>query len=105
MGHSDIDLTVKRYGQFAAEAREQWTWAALRAEPVEQVASRGAALTVVRERASIWPTECLSVAESLTPIWRQASLSSWTARLETRSLVNDRQDRPTEVCQARWGLR
>ena len=39
MGHSEIDLTVKRYGRFAAEAREQWTWAALRAEPVEQVAT------------------------------------------------------------------
>jgi integrase len=48
MGHSDIDLTVKRYGRFAAEAREQWTWAALRAEPVEQVASRGAGLRVVQ---------------------------------------------------------
>jgi len=48
MGHSEIDLTVKRYGRFAAEAREQWTWAALRAEPVEQVASRGAGLKIVR---------------------------------------------------------
>jgi integrase len=48
MGHSDIDLTVKRYGRFAAEAREQWTWAALRAEPVEQVASRGSALRIAK---------------------------------------------------------
>jgi len=48
MGHSEIDLTVKRYGRFAAEAREQWTWAALRAEPVEQVASRGTGLKVVK---------------------------------------------------------
>jgi integrase len=48
MGHSEIDLTVKRYGRFAAEAREQWTWAALRAEPVEHVASRGAGLKVVK---------------------------------------------------------
>ena len=44
MGHSDTDLTVKPYGRFAAEAREQWIWAALRAEPVEQVASRGTGL-------------------------------------------------------------
>jgi hypothetical protein len=35
MGRSEIDLTVKRYGKFAAEAREQWTWAALPAESVE----------------------------------------------------------------------
>jgi hypothetical protein len=48
MGHSDIGLTVKRYGSFAADSREQWTWAALRAEPVEQVASRGAGLRVVQ---------------------------------------------------------
>ena len=48
MGHGEIDLTVKRYGRFAAEAREQWTWATLRAEPVEQVASRGAMLKVVK---------------------------------------------------------
>ena len=48
MGHSDIDLTVKRYGRFAAEAREQWTWAALRAESVEQVANRGPGLKVVK---------------------------------------------------------
>jgi len=48
MGHSEIDLTVKRYGRFAAEAREQLTWAALRAQSVEQVASRGAGLRVAR---------------------------------------------------------
>jgi integrase len=47
MGHSEIDLTVKRYGRFGADAREQWTWAALRAEPVEQVAGRGAGLKIV----------------------------------------------------------
>jgi len=47
MGHSEIDLTVKRYGRFAADAREQWTWAALRAEPVEQVASKALALKIV----------------------------------------------------------
>jgi len=29
MGHSKIGLTVKRYGRFTSEAREQWTWAAL----------------------------------------------------------------------------
>jgi integrase len=48
MGHSDIDLTVKRYGRFAAEAREQWTWAALRSEPIEQVASRASGLRIVK---------------------------------------------------------
>jgi len=48
MGHSDINLTSKRYGRYAADAREQWAWAALRVEPVEQVASRGAGLKVVQ---------------------------------------------------------
>lgn len=27
LGHSDINLTVKRYGRWTAEAREQWQWA------------------------------------------------------------------------------
>jgi hypothetical protein len=48
MGHSEIDLTVKRYGRFAAEAREQWTWAGLRTELVEQV-NKGAELKLVKE--------------------------------------------------------
>jgi len=48
MDHRDIGLTVKRYGRFAAEAREQWTWAALRAQSIEQVASSGAGLKAVK---------------------------------------------------------
>ncbi|MBI3181252.1 MAG: hypothetical protein HYZ28_03825 [Myxococcales bacterium] len=40
MGHSDVNLTVKRYGRFAAESREQWAWIATLAEPVEAVAHR-----------------------------------------------------------------
>ena len=27
LGHSDINLTVKQYGRWASEAREQWQWA------------------------------------------------------------------------------
>jgi integrase len=41
MGHSSIELTVKRYGRWAAEAREQWRWAALRSSSVEQVIAGG----------------------------------------------------------------
>lgn len=37
MGHSSIELTVKRYGRWAAEAREQWSWAALRSLSVDDV--------------------------------------------------------------------
>jgi hypothetical protein len=48
MGDSDIDLTVKHYGRCAAVAREQWTGAALRAETVEQVASRASGSRVVK---------------------------------------------------------
>src|SRR5262245_24161715 len=48
MGHSEIDLTVKRYGRYAAEAREQWTWARLRAEPIEQVAGAPSPLKLVK---------------------------------------------------------
>jgi integrase len=40
MGHSSIELTVKRYGRWAAEAKEQWAWAALRAIPTEEIAQR-----------------------------------------------------------------
>ena len=38
MGHSDVNLTVKRYGRFAAEAREQWTWINSLGRPVEELA-------------------------------------------------------------------
>ena len=41
MGHSSIELTAKRYGRWAAEAREQWRWAALRSKSVEQVIACG----------------------------------------------------------------
>ena len=34
-GHSSIELTVKRNGRWAAEAREQWSWAALRSRTVD----------------------------------------------------------------------
>ena len=34
MGHSSIELTVKRYGRWAHEAKEQWHWASLRAKPI-----------------------------------------------------------------------
>ena len=37
MGHSSIELTVKRYGRWAAEAREQWSWAALKSRTVDEV--------------------------------------------------------------------
>ncbi len=39
MGHSSIELTVKRYGRWAGESKEQWTWAALRGQSVGEVAS------------------------------------------------------------------
>jgi integrase len=38
LGHSDINLTVKRYGRFAAEAREQWTWINKLGQSVDDVA-------------------------------------------------------------------
>jgi integrase len=38
MGHSSFELTSKRYGRFAADAKEQWRWAALRSQPIEDVA-------------------------------------------------------------------
>ena len=38
MGHSDVNLTVKRYGRFAAEAKEQFTWINALAHPVEALA-------------------------------------------------------------------
>src|SRR3954465_371232 len=38
MGHSQIDLTVKRYGRFAAEAKEQFAWINTLGQPVEALA-------------------------------------------------------------------
>ena len=38
MGHSDVNLTVKRYGRFAAEAKEQFAWINALAQPVEALA-------------------------------------------------------------------
>ena len=26
LGHSEVNLTVKRYGRWSSEAREQWEW-------------------------------------------------------------------------------
>ena len=37
MGHSSIELTVKRYGRWAAEAREQWSWATPGSQTVDEV--------------------------------------------------------------------
>lgn len=42
LGHSDINLTVKRYGRFSAEAREQWKWAAAMSGPLEAIAQHPA---------------------------------------------------------------
>ena len=38
MGHSDVNLTVKRYGRFAAEAKEQFAWINALGRPVEELA-------------------------------------------------------------------
>ncbi len=38
MGHSSVQLTVKRYGRWAHDAKEQWPWAALRGQPLKDVA-------------------------------------------------------------------
>jgi len=38
MGHSDVNLTVKRYGRFAAEAKEQFAWINALGQPVEALA-------------------------------------------------------------------
>ena len=38
MGHSDVNLTVKRYGRFAAEAKEQFAWINTLDRPVEELA-------------------------------------------------------------------
>jgi len=38
LGHSDVNPTVKRYGRFAAEAKEQFAWINALAQPVEALA-------------------------------------------------------------------
>jgi len=38
MGHSDVNLTVKRYGRFASEAKEQFAWINALGQPVEALA-------------------------------------------------------------------
>jgi len=38
MGHSDVNLTVKRYSRFAAEAKEQFAWINALAQPVGALA-------------------------------------------------------------------
>jgi integrase len=48
MGHSSIELTSKRYGRFAADAKEQWHYASLRSHPIDQVAQVPRALHVVK---------------------------------------------------------
>jgi integrase len=42
LGHSDINLTVKRYGRWSSTAREQWRWAKAMSEPTDAVAQRPA---------------------------------------------------------------
>jgi integrase len=46
LGHSDVNLTVKRYGRWASEAREQWRWAKAMGEPTDAIA-RTPALGVI----------------------------------------------------------
>ncbi len=48
MGHSSVQLTVKRYGRWAHEAKEQWPWAALRGKPLEAVATARREFQLVR---------------------------------------------------------
>jgi integrase len=48
MGHSDIQLTVKRYGRFAAEAKDQWRWARLRDQAREDVAQVQRGLVAIK---------------------------------------------------------
>jgi integrase len=40
MGHSSIELTVKRYGRWAREQREQWEYAMLRSKAALAVETR-----------------------------------------------------------------
>jgi integrase len=38
LGHSDVNLTVKRYGRWSHEAREQWEWIKKLDEPIDAIA-------------------------------------------------------------------
>ena len=49
LGHSDVNLTVKRYGRWSSEAREQWEWIKKLDKPVDAVA-KGPWLSVVEGR-------------------------------------------------------
>jgi len=42
LGHTDINLTVKQYGRWAAEAREQWQWARKMSDPIDALPQRPA---------------------------------------------------------------
>lgn len=46
LGHSDVNLTVKRYGRWAAEAREMWKWIAKTNGPDDAVKA-GPALAIL----------------------------------------------------------
>ena len=48
LGHSDVNLTVKRYGRWSSEAREQWDWIKKLDEPVDSVA-KGPWLNLVED--------------------------------------------------------
>ena len=48
MGHSSVQLTVKRYGRWAHDAKEQWPWAALRGQPLKDVAQGRREIQLVR---------------------------------------------------------
>jgi integrase len=43
MGHSSTDITSRRYGRWAAEAKEQWHWAGLRAKSVKDLVAKATA--------------------------------------------------------------
>jgi integrase len=38
LGHSDVNLTVKRYGRWSSEAQEQWEWIKRLDKPIDSVA-------------------------------------------------------------------
>jgi hypothetical protein len=52
LGHSDVNLTVKRYGRWSSEAREQWSWIKKLDKLIDSVA-KGPWLTVY-EGAQRW---------------------------------------------------
>jgi len=48
MGHSSVQLTVKLYGRWAHDAKEQWPWAALRGRPLRDTAQSRREIQLVR---------------------------------------------------------